>query len=82
MKILLTGKNGQVLHCNACGADLDRKMNGAALAWQAVAPDLDGWIAKFRSEQELVMLEKHKALIERKERQAAGRRQAHASHPD
>ncbi len=76
------GKNGQVLHCNACGADLDRKMNGAALAWQAVAPDLDGWIAKFWSEQELAMLEKHKALIERKERQAAGRRQAHASHPD
>jgi len=31
-------ENSQILHCDDCGADLDRKQNGAAIAWQMVEP--------------------------------------------
>lgn len=31
-------ENSQILRCLHCGAELDRKKNGAAVAWQIVAP--------------------------------------------
>jgi hypothetical protein len=36
--------HGQILRCCGCGAELDRKRNGSAAAWQTVQPDLSSWI--------------------------------------
>lgn len=69
-------KEGQILHCNDCGAALDRKQNGAAVAWQAVAPRLADWIEAFQTERGLALIEKRTGRTERQERQVRGRRNA------
>lgn len=37
----------QVLHCDACGAELDRKQNGAAYAWQAAHDVYEKAVAEY-----------------------------------
>jgi len=40
-------EDSQCLRCSDCGADIDRKRNGAALAWQAAAAHLETHLEDF-----------------------------------
>ena len=71
-------EDGQVLYCEDCGSTLDRKANGAALAWR---------IAEARREKLVIeyweaVQSKQRAAIERKaeksQKMAAGRKAAAA----
>lgn len=42
-----TEDNSQALHCQQCGAALDRKTNGAAVAWQIVMPQRESAAADY-----------------------------------
>jgi hypothetical protein len=45
--VLVDEDRHQILHCQECGAELDRKQNGAALAWQMVNGDLESLVEQF-----------------------------------
>lgn len=66
----------QELHCNECGAVLDRKKNGAAIAWQAVNDQREDVVTAFWSS----MVAESQAKKEKKAEQLAkmvdGRRKA------
>lgn len=42
-----SGEDGQLLHCNGCGVEVDRKKNGAAVAWQVADSDIEGLVEQF-----------------------------------
>jgi hypothetical protein len=45
--IQVNSENGQILHCDECGAVLDRKQNGAAIAWQLADKQKEGAVEDF-----------------------------------
>ncbi len=68
--------NSQVLHCVACGAELDRKKNGAAMAWQFANEDLEEVVADFWSAVIAQRREHEEKTREKKAKMAEGRRLA------
>lgn len=72
-------ENPQVLNCTHCGAVLDRKLNGAAVAWQTVCNAREEAVAEFwlflREAQERKREEKATKLS----KMMAGRNKARAS---
>lgn len=68
--------NSQVLHCVACGAELDRKKNGAAMAWQFANEDLEEAVADFWSAVIAQRREHAEKTREKKAKMAEGRRLA------
>jgi len=69
----------QTLHCQACGAELDRKQNGAALAWQMVNEDLESLVEQFWTETLAARREADGKQAEKKQKMAEGRRKARTS---
>ena len=45
--ISVDDEDSQVLHCDQCGAELDRKQNGAAYAWQSVHDVYEAAVAEY-----------------------------------
>ncbi len=68
--------NSQVLHCEQCGAELDRKRNGAAIAWQAAQDDLEGAVADFWALALSSRREHAEKAVEKKTKIADARRRA------
>lgn len=74
--VLSDKESSQILHCSQCGADLDRKQNGAALAWQHVHEDIEGLVAQFWSEAIAARQASAQKQAEKKSKMADGRRNA------
>lgn len=71
--------NSQLLHCVQCGADLDRKQNAAAMAWQMANDDLESLIETFWTETIAARRAAEDGQAEKKSKMAEGRRQARIS---
>jgi len=71
--------NSQALHCEQCGAELDRKRNGAAMAWQLVRDDLEGAVADFWAQVLSSRREHAEKVAEKKAKIADARRRARTS---
>ena len=61
------------LVCGSCGADVDRKLAGAANAWQAVEPFLEDLKLQFHDRQETEWLAQQEDKRARLEKMAVGR---------
>ncbi|THD10077.1 hypothetical protein [Metallibacterium scheffleri] len=68
--------NSQVLHCVECGAELDRKKNGAAIAWQFAHENLDEAVTDFWAAVIAQRCEHAEKTREKKAKMAEGRRLA------
>ncbi len=72
-------ENGQVLYCEDCGSTLDRKKNGAALAWRAAEEQRESLVTEYWE----AVQSKRWAAVERKaeksQKMAAGRKAALAA---
>jgi len=68
--------NGQLLHCTECGADLNRKQNGAALAWQSASDNLESLVEEFWTETFAARRAAQDVQAEKKRKMAEGRRNA------
>ncbi|WP_437559549.1 hypothetical protein [Acidithiobacillus sulfuriphilus] len=55
-------EDGQALYCEDCGSTLDRKANGAALAWRAAEERRESLVTEYWE----AVLDKRRAAIERK----------------
>lgn len=66
----------QLLHCQDCGADLDRKTNGAAVAWQASLAQREDAVSEFWIEMRAAQDKQGAKKADRLARMADGRRQA------
>lgn len=69
-------ERSQVLHCLQCGAELDRKRNGAASAWQLVHDDLETHVEAFWQLRLEEMRVRDEKAAEKKAKLAAGRKAA------
>lgn len=74
--VLPDESDGQVLHCTQCGADIDRKQNGASLAWQMVNEDLESLVEQFWTETLAARRSQEDKLAEKKAKMQEGRRNA------
>jgi hypothetical protein len=61
------------LECKRCGAVTDRKLNGAAVAWQATVPGRDALVESYHSAVAEGYREQMSKMAERKAKMAAGR---------
>lgn len=68
--------DGQLLHCSQCGADIQRKQNGAALAWQMVNEDIEPLVEQFWTQALEARREHEGKMAEKKAKMAEGRRAA------
>lgn len=68
----------QVLHCQQCGAELDRKANGAAAAWQFIRDDLETHVEDFWRMRMEEQRERQSRLAEKMAKLVAGRKAARA----
>lgn len=68
--------DGQLLHCSQCGADIQRKQNGAALAWQMVDEDIEPLVEQFWMQTLEARREHEGKTAEKKAKMAEGRRAA------
>lgn len=75
-EVVADDKNSQQLHCHGCGAELDRKANGAAMAWQLVGDDLEGLVESYWAEALAEARDADEKRTERKRKMAEGRRKA------
>lgn len=66
----------QTLHCEGCGADLDRKQNGAALVWQHVNAGYEYAVEDYWMAHQETVREKAEKLTEKKAKLIAGRANA------
>jgi hypothetical protein len=71
--------DGQELTCQDCGAIVDRKCNGAAVAWQAAHGQFEDAVADYWSEAIRSQEQRHATHAAKKQRMADGRRAARAS---
>jgi hypothetical protein len=71
--------DSQLMHCLGCGAELDRKQNGAALAWQAAHDDLDTLVEDFWRQRMEAQRERKERQAEKKAKLAGGRQAARAA---
>ncbi|GAB4059099.1 hypothetical protein [Uliginosibacterium sediminicola] len=67
-------ENMQELHCPHCGAVLDRKLNGAAVAWQIVSASREDLIEDFWLKSRQLEQEQLEKSAERKRKMAEGRK--------
>ena len=72
-KAASTKEDWQLIECASCGASVDRKLAGAANAWQMVEPNLEGLRAEFHSSLEAQWLTIQEEKRERMDKMAAGR---------
>ena len=72
-------QDSQLLRCGACGAEIDRKRNGAAVAWQAASDNLESLVEDFwRLSIDTKQAAKDKQQ-EKKTKMAEGRRATRAA---
>jgi hypothetical protein len=69
-------EDSQVLHCDACGAELDRKQNGAAVAFQFASAVREDVVTQFWTEARDKVDARKAAQAEKREKMAQGRRAA------
>jgi hypothetical protein len=69
-------RDSQLLHCNHCGAELDRKQNGAAMAWQKVSDEVENLVTDFWTETLSAREEHAKKTMDKKAKMADGRKAA------
>lgn len=74
--------NSQALHCNDCGADLDRKTNGAAIAWQLANDVREEVVEKYWLDASADAAERRTKKAERQSKMIEGRRLARTSIKD
>ncbi len=67
-------EDGQRLHCNDCGAELDRKKNGAAVAWQTVVDDIESLIVEYHQTAVDERRQKHETKLTKQAKIIAGRK--------
>jgi hypothetical protein len=72
----------QVLNCRSCGAIADRKLSGAAVAWQLSMEGVEDRIAQYHIRRRREAEEAAAAAASRKQRMAEGRRKARAARGD
>lgn len=72
----------QTLHCHACGAVLDRKQNGAAVAWQSVNSQREDAVTNFWLELRAGEEAKKEKKAEKLSKMADGRRVAARTRSD
>jgi len=63
----------QTIACPHCGARIDRKCNGAAVAWQIVWSERDAWIERYHLEAAQAMASREVNAVARKTKMAAAR---------
>lgn len=68
-----SGDNAQTLSCPHCGAEENRKQNGAAIAWQLADPLIDDLVSEALAKRALDAQEHGAAAAAKKEKMAAGR---------
>lgn len=71
-------EDSQATHCHGCGAALDRKANGAAIAWQAANDDLEALVEDYWAQAIAVKREAEEKRAARKHKMAEGRAKARA----
>lgn len=59
--------------CSSCGAQIDRKMNGAAVAWQLVHADIDAWVERAHTTFAEAITERDRKKAEKKTRISTAR---------
>jgi transposase len=75
-EVVVNEKDTQILHCTNCGAALDRKRNGAALAWQEVKNQLDTAVADYWIARNKRITEAREASAEKLRKLREGRKKA------
>jgi hypothetical protein len=65
--------DAQILSCSNCGAEIGRKQNGAAVAWQLAEPIIDNLIAEAKARMSLEAEERSSATLLKKTKMAAAR---------
>ncbi|MHB8744254.1 MAG: hypothetical protein ACYC9L_14170 [Sulfuricaulis sp.] len=75
-------EDGQRLHCNECGAVLDRKQNGAAVAWQAVFDQYEDLVASYWEKSISAAREAEEKKVGRLAKMVDGRRKTLAARTD
>ncbi|WP_157353943.1 hypothetical protein [Aromatoleum toluclasticum] len=75
-KVLADVEDHQLLRCQDCCADLDRKMNGAAVAWQASLAQREDAVSEFWIEVRAAQEKRSAKKADRLARMTDGRRQA------
>lgn len=68
--------DGQLLHCQDCGADIDRKQNGAAVAWSMCNDRREDVVSDYWSTTIASRAQRDSAKRERLGKMVAGRRAA------
>lgn len=71
--------DSQMLHCTHCGAELDRKQNGAAMAWRYTSHDLEDVVAEYWIDVHRATADRKAEKHEKLTKMAAGRRNARGS---
>ena len=66
----------QLLNCEACGAQIERKANGAACAWQLASAEREGAVARYWVERNAAISGAKEKKADKMTRMAAGRRAA------
>lgn len=77
-KVANDDASSQLLHCDGCGAELDRKQNGAALCWIACNDRYEDVVTDFWTQTAEAQREKTAKNAEKKERMMSGRAAARA----
>lgn len=76
--ISTSNSDHQTLHCDSCGATMDRKLNGAAVAWQAVEEVREDVVERFWRELFEDKETKQQKKADTLEKKAKGRSDARA----
>jgi hypothetical protein len=71
--VVADSENHQLLHCPHCGAVVNRKQNGAAIAWQLAEPLIDDLTAEAKAHAVLQADERKAAAASKKEKVVAAR---------
>jgi len=69
-----TSESSQVLHCPHCGSQMNRKQNGAAVAWQLASPIIDDLVHEARSLAAVQSSERAASKILKAEKVATARK--------
>lgn len=67
-------EDSQLLHCNGCGAQLDRKKNGAAVAWQTVSDNIEDLIVDYHNTASEESQKRQVTKVEKQAKIIAGRK--------
>ncbi len=75
-------EDGQLLRCQSCGAEIDRKKNGAATAWARVDATIEELVAQYWMDRRSVQEQSSEARKEKMRKMSEGRRKARTAIKD